>query len=184
LRGWRGGGDGLGFRVEGYGLEAFELAEGVAVVALGGVDHALEAGEGVVASGKGVSERGVAVECDGAFHCVCPDLGFGCGEAAEGPGGADEDIDEVALLGDGGVEALEIFVEEGIELGAIFAGNDEGLGIDAGLQGVHGGTGLALGGAWARGGVRVGAIGAAGFHRNEEGRPDWRSQPSAVRGTT
>jgi hypothetical protein len=74
------------------GLEAFEFVKGVAVVALGGVDHALEAGEGGVASGKGVSKRGVAVECDGAAH-LCPDLGFGGGESAEGPGGADEDID-------------------------------------------------------------------------------------------
>jgi hypothetical protein len=75
---------------------------------------------------------------------VVPDLGFGDGESAEGPGGADEDIDLVALV---------VFAGEGIELGAVLTGDDERLGIDTGFHGVHAGTGLALGGAGARGGV-------------------------------
>jgi hypothetical protein len=153
------------------GLEALEFAEGVAVVALGGIDHALEAGEGAVGILEGVSERGLLVEFVGGVHLVDEDLGFGGGEAAEGPGGAYENIDQVALLGDGGMEALEVLVEEGIEMAGFFAGNDEGLGIDAGFQGVHGGTGFARGGAWARGGVGMGAIGTGCFHKMMKAGP-------------
>ena len=100
-----------------------------------------------------MADGGILVELVRGLHLVAPDLRFGDGEAAEGPGGANEDIDEVALLGNSGAEALDVLVAEGVELGEIFAGNGEGLGVDAGFQGIHGGTGLALGGAGARGGV-------------------------------
>src|ERR1039457_630851 len=46
-------------------------------------------------------------------------------------------------------------------MGRIFAGNDQGLGVDAGFQGIHGGAGLARSGARARGG----AAGGAGLRR-------------------
>jgi hypothetical protein len=151
----RGGGRRIGGEIE--GLEAFELAEGVAAVALSGIDDALEAGEGFVAEGEGVPDRGVGAEFVGVLHLVGPDLGLGDGKAAEGPGGADDDVDEVALFGQSGLVALEVLVAERVEIGGIFAGNDEGLGIDAGFQGVQAGTGLALGGAGARGGVGMGA---------------------------
>jgi hypothetical protein len=127
LGSFRGGGcgglSGLDFLFERF--EAFELVEGVAVIALGPIDHALEAGEGAVAVGEGVTEGGGIVEFVGGVHLVDEDLGFGGGEAAEGPGGTDEDVDEVALLRDGGVEALEVLLEESVEVGAIFAGDDE-----------------------------------------------------------
>ena len=45
-------------------------------------------------------------------------------------------------------------------MGGIFAGNDYGLGVDAGFQGIHRGTGLAGSGARARGAVGMGATGA------------------------
>jgi hypothetical protein len=131
----------------------FKLEEGVAAIALSGIDDAVETGEGFVAEGEGVADRGVGAEFIHVLHLVDPDLGLGDGEAAEGPGGADDDVDQVALLGDGGVEALEVLVAERVEIGWIFAGNDEGFGIDAGFQGVHAGTGFALGGAGARGGA-------------------------------
>jgi hypothetical protein len=142
-----------GIEVDGDRLEAFELAEGVAEVALGGVDHALEAGEGAVAEGKGVAERGFGAEFVDGVHLEGKDLGFGDGEAAESPGGADQDIDEVALLGKIGTEALRVLVAQGVEMGGIFAWDDEGLGVDAGFQSIPAGAGLALGGAWACGGV-------------------------------
>jgi hypothetical protein len=146
--------------------EAFEIAEGIAEVALGGVDHALEAGEGAVREAEGMADGGILVEFVSAIHFVGKNLGFGDGEAAEGPGGADQDIDEVALLGDSGAEALEVLLEEGVEIGRIFAGDGEGLGVDAGFQRIHAGAGLALGGARTCGIVVMGAIGAGlrSFH--------------------
>jgi hypothetical protein len=60
---------------------------------------------------EGVAERGLLVELEGGVHFVNEDLGFGGGEAAEGPGGTDQDVNEVALLGDGGLETLEVLVE-------------------------------------------------------------------------
>src|ERR1017187_7474712 len=102
-----------------------------------------------------MADGGVLVEVGSAIHFVAKDLGFGDGEAAEGPGGADQDIDQVALLGKSGAEALEVLFSESSELLGIFAGNGEGLGIDAGFQGIHAGAGLALGGARARGGGRT-----------------------------
>ena len=118
-------GGGRGLEVEGKGLEAFQFVEGVAIVALGGIDASLEAREGAVAVVEGVTEWGVGVELVRALHFVDPDLGFGGGKTAEGPGGADQDIDLVALLGDSGAVALEVLVGEGGEMGGIFAGNDE-----------------------------------------------------------
>jgi hypothetical protein len=162
-------------------LEALELVEGVSQVALGGIDDALEAGEGAVAVVEGLTERSGGVECVPDIHFVGPDLGFGDAETAESPSGADQDIDQVALLRDGGAVTLEVLFEEGVEIGGIFAGNDEGLGVDAGFQGIHGGTGLARGGAWARGGAGTGAFGAwwTEFHRmdlpNRKGRAPRRN---------
>jgi hypothetical protein len=132
------------------GLEAFEFVEGVAVVALSGVDDALETAEDIAGRATGAAQFGGTGH---VFQLVLPDLGFGGGEAAEGPGGADEDIDLIALLGDFRLDALVVFLGEGVELEAILAGDDERLGIDTGFHGVHAGTGFALGGAGARGGV-------------------------------
>jgi hypothetical protein len=70
-------------------------------------------------------------------------LGFGVVEAAEGPFAADEVVDEGAGRGGGGVEALVILVDELLELGAVFVREDEGFGVDAGPEAVHGGSGLA-----------------------------------------
>ena len=116
-----GGGSGVGIE----GLEVFELVDGVADVALGGIDHALEAAESAVAEGEGLAESGFGVAFEDGVHLVGEDLGFGDGEAAESPGGADQDIDLVAVFGECGAEALEILVGEGVELVLLFAGDDE-----------------------------------------------------------
>jgi len=157
-------GEGGGWTTRGRAWRRSSSREGIAEVALGGVDHALETGEDAVGGSEGVAERGLLVELEGGVHLVDEDLGFGGGEAAEGPSGTDQDVNEVALLRDSGAVALEVLFGEGGEMGGIFAGDGEGLGVDAGFQGIHGGTGLARGGAWARGGVGVGAAGA-GFRR-------------------
>ena len=125
--------------------------DGDAVVALVGVDHALEALQGTAAAVEGLAERSLLAEDFGALYLADKDLSFDNGESAEGPGGADEGVDLVAMLGECGLEALVVFGGESVELGVIFAGDDEGLGVDAGFQGIHGGAGLALSGAGSRG---------------------------------
>jgi hypothetical protein len=113
--------------IEVESLEALEVAEGVAEVALGGIDYALEAGEGAVHEPEGMADGGVLVELHCGVHLIDIDLGFGGGQAAEGPGGADQDIDQIAPLGKSGVEALEVLFGEGGELLGIFTGNGEGF---------------------------------------------------------
>jgi hypothetical protein len=54
----------------------------------------------------------------------------------------DQGTDEHAALRRGRVEALLVFGEECFELSRIFAGDDLGLGVDAGLQGVEAGCGF------------------------------------------
>ena len=51
-----GGGFGIGVEGGFFGLEALEFLEGVAVVAVGAVDAALEAGEIVVVAEDGLTE--------------------------------------------------------------------------------------------------------------------------------
>jgi hypothetical protein len=151
----RGYGDGLRVGIVSFfGLEAAELLEGVVVVALGGVDAALETGELVGVLGEDVAE-GDVVDVDDAL----PELGFDGTEAAEEPLAVDEGVDEHALLGGGGAEAVVIFAGEFLEGGGEFAADELGLGVDAGLEGIHGGAGLALGGAGSGGFLRVEAIG-------------------------
>jgi hypothetical protein len=62
-----------------------------------------------------------------------PELGFDAAEAALGPLGGDESIDERTLVGVGGVEVEEEFRGEGFEFGGALAGDDVGMGVDAGL---------------------------------------------------
>jgi hypothetical protein len=175
--------------VEVEGLETFELTEGVAVVALGGINGALEAAEGAITVEERLAERSVVVGVVGGIDFVGPDLGFGGAEAAEGPDGADQDIDLIALGGGDGAVAGEVLFGEGGELRGIFAGNDEGLGVEAGFQGIHGGAGLTLGGAGAGGGMAWGAIGGdwsrfrhkevCGKDGGRKGRPcGWRCFPT------
>ena len=151
----RGYGDGLRVGIVSFfGLEAAELLEGVVVVALGGVDAALETGELVGVLGEDVAE-GDVVDVDDAL----PELGLDGAEAAEEPLAVDEGVDEHALLGGGGAEAAVIFAGEFLEGGGDFAADELSLGVDAGLESVHGGAGLALGGAGSGGFLCVEAIG-------------------------
>ena len=161
-RGWIEAGRVVGFERE--GLEAFELVERIAVVALGGVDEALETIESAIAMFEGLAERSVFVDFIGGFDFVGPDMGLGGTEAAEGPDAADEDIDLVALGGGDGAIVPVILVGEDGELRGIFPEDDEGLGVDAGFQGIHGGASLAGGGAGPGRGIAWGAMGADGLY--------------------
>jgi hypothetical protein len=121
--------------------------EGCLVGAVGGIDAALEPDEVLVGQLKGVAERRVLIEVKGVGHGPFPELGVGFGQTAELPLVADEAIDVVALLGGLGTEARDIFGGEGFEIGDIFAANDKGLSVNAGVKGILGRYGLALSGA-------------------------------------
>jgi hypothetical protein len=86
-------------------------------------------------------------------------LGFGVVEAAEGPLAADEVVDEGAGIGGGGLVVLVEVIDELLEVGAVFAGEDEGFGVEAGFEAVHGGGGLASDRGGAGGELGVAAIG-------------------------
>ena len=81
----------------------------------------------------GVDEIGVGEVFVEALDLVIPELGFDAAEAALGPLGGDEGVDERELDGVGGVEVEEEGRSEGFEFGGIFAGDDVGPGVDAGF---------------------------------------------------
>ena len=126
--------------------------EGVAVVALSGVNAALEAGEVVAVVAEGLGESDFE-------NRILPHLALDSAETAEEPFAIDESIDEHSLLGGGGAEALVVVVGELFELRDGFAGDGLGSGIDAGFEGVHGAAGLALDGAGSSGFLCVETIG-------------------------
>ena len=128
------------------------------VGALGGVDAALEAVEDFVVA---VVDLGHLEPGDGmveALDVVLPELRFEGAETALEPLGGDEGIDQGAHFGNGGLVAAVIFGGEKFERRRVFAGNDLGLCVNAGFQGIEADCGLALGRAWACGFLRVGRL--------------------------
>ena len=86
-------------------------------------------------------------------------LGLDLFEAALLPVGADHGIDVEGL---GGAKCRKLALvcgNEGVVIGGVFAGEDDGGGIDSVLQGVEAGGGLALGGAGSGRVLGVGAVG-------------------------
>ena len=79
-------------------------------------------------------------------------------QAALLPVGAEHGIDVESLGGGLGAEVAVVVGDEGVVVGGIFAGDDDGGGVDAVFQGIEAGGGLALGGAGSGGLRRVGAI--------------------------
>src|SRR5580704_14262562 len=92
-----------------------------------------------------------------------PGLGFHAAESAETQFTIDENIDETALGGVGGVEAFVVFGGELVESFGRFVEDDVGFGEDAVLKGVEAGFGFALGGAGSGGVLGVGAAGRGLF---------------------
>ena len=86
------------------------------------------------------------------------ELGFDAGIAAAVPVSGDEGFDEEILQGADGVEGLAVVEGEGLEFGGVFAGDDEGAGVNAGFEGIEAGNGLARVGAGAGGAERVEAV--------------------------
>ena len=128
------------------------------VGALEALAAALQAGEGLLAAFEGAAEDlvfgdgvvpvvGLGVLLADGSEIVFPELGFGLAEAAEGPLGIDEDVDEGALGGGLGLVVEEVLGGQGVEGGGVFATDDLGFGVDAGFQGILGRGGLALSGA-------------------------------------
>ena len=80
-------------------------------------------------------------------------------EAAEEPLAADEVVNEAAGFGGGRVVELVILVDEALEVGELLGGEDEGFGVEAGFEGVHGRGGLACDRGGAGGFLGVAAVG-------------------------
>ena len=93
-RGWPrrlGRGLGVGKRAV-FGLEVLEFLEGVAVVALGGVDAPLEAGEILGVIPESLGEFDLRFGLQGELGALLPELGFDDTETAEEPFGVDEGV--------------------------------------------------------------------------------------------
>jgi hypothetical protein len=121
----------------------FESLEGAHSGAAGGVDAVLESGEGVGVAREGLSHGELFRVAVFILVLVSPHLGLGFVEAAEGPLTANEVVDETAGIGGGGAVLLVVVFDELLEVGDVFVGEDEGFSVNAGLEGVHGGGGLA-----------------------------------------
>lgn len=135
--------------------EAFEIA---AVGAGGGIDAALEVGEGAVDGGVGDGE-GMGVVAWDAAQVMIPDMSFDVGKAFEERGVVGDGGDEELLVGGSGLEAAEEGAFEGSEGVGVFAGDGAGFGEDAVLEGVEVDGGFAGGGAGSGGFAGVATIG-------------------------
>jgi hypothetical protein len=86
-------------------------------------------------------------------------LSFGGAVAAEEPLAVDDLIEVEAGFGGVGEVALVVVVDELLEVGKFLGREDEGLGVDAGFEGIHGGGGFACDRGGAGGFLRVAAVG-------------------------
>jgi len=126
-----------------FGFELFEVLEGALAGAAGAIDAPLELAEGFGLAAGGLTEGVLVVGSPGVLVVECPQLGFGLMQTALEPLAADEVVDEGTGFGGGGIVVLVVLADEQFEFGEFFGGKDEGFGVDAGFQGVHGGGGLA-----------------------------------------
>jgi len=94
-----------------------------------------------------VSEGGGRVEVGGVGQFVLDELGFEYAEAAHEADGVDDGVEGIALVRGDGLMVFVVFGAEGFECVGIFAGEEDGLGVDAGFEGIEARAGFALGGA-------------------------------------
>ena len=87
------------------------------------------------------------------------ELRFEGAEAALQPLGGDKGIDQGADFGSGGLVAVMVLGGEERESRGVLAGDDLGLGVNAGFQGIEADCGLALSGAWTSGSLRIEPVG-------------------------
>ena len=112
----------------GFGLELLELLEvlqGLAGGAARALDAPLELGEGFAAVGGGLTEGVFGVGTVVFLVVVGPDLGFGGAQAALEPLTIYKVVDQGAGFGGGWIVALVVFVDELLEVGEFFGGEDE-----------------------------------------------------------
>ena len=137
-------------------LEVLEDFEGTEIHAVSRINAPLNAGKGIeggmesVAEGGtvldgGIDEFGVRKVFVEAFDLIVPELGFDAAEAALGPLGGDESVDESELVEVGGAKVEVKCGGESFELGGIVAGDDVGTGVNAGFEGVERRGGFACG---------------------------------------
>jgi hypothetical protein len=112
--------------------------------------------------GGGVAEGGAVevVGCGAFGEESAIDFGFGALEAALLPVAADEGVDVELFEGGLGMELAVVVDSELLVGGSVFAGDDDGLGVEAMFERVEAGSVLALGGAGTGGFLRVGAVGS------------------------
>jgi len=152
----RGDQDERGRRIEGgtLGFEQTQLVEVAMESAVGGVHAALETAQLAAGIDVGLADDGVIVEVStfGEVGLVWDfgdhDFDFDAAKAAEDELAVSEAVHQGAFFGSAGLVADVVFVAEDGAFGGVFPGEDLGLGLDAGFQGIRGGAGLALGGAW------------------------------------
>src|SRR6185369_11126368 len=136
---------------------AAEFGVGTVPGALEGGDLALHAGEEF--GGRGSGEEGGGQGCAGSFgEEGAVEVSLDALEAALLPVGAEHGVDVEGLGWGLGAEVAVVAGGESVVVGGIFAGDDDGGGVDAVFQGIEAGGGLALGGAWSGGLLRVGAV--------------------------
>jgi hypothetical protein len=69
------------------------------------------------------------------FDFVAEHGGFDFGDAAQAPAGGDHGFDQLDFDGAGGGELIELGLEEALEVGAGFVGEDDGCGREGGGAG-------------------------------------------------
>jgi len=150
-----------------------ELSESAVASAACGVDASLDEAEGLCVLGDDLALAvGVGDGAEALVILVIPEGSFRGIEAAKGPFAADEVVHEAAGLGGGGLIVGVIFAGELLEVGGVFAGDDDGLGVEAGFEGVHRGGGLARDGGGAGGFLGVATVGGELlFRRHMRGLP-------------
>ena len=159
-------------------LELEEIAEGARVGTAEAGFRAMQEGE-VVPVGQGFEGAGKGF--DGGWRVVRElffardgggeELGFDEGDTVQPPLGGDHFVDQVKLDRAAGLELLEVGCLEGVELGGVFGGEDEGFRSEAVFEGVLGGAGAAGFGGRAAGFCAVGAGGFGfGWHMGLGGR--------------
>jgi hypothetical protein len=136
----------------------FEIQEGALAGAAGAVEAPLELAEGFGPLAGDLTEGIFVIGLEAVLVVVCPKLGFGGTEAALEPLAVDEVVYEGAGVGGGGVMVVVILFDEEFEIGEFLGGEDEGFGVDAGFEGIHGGRGFACDGGGAGGLLGIAAV--------------------------
>jgi hypothetical protein len=141
---------------------ALQFFERAIVRALGGIDAALQASEGVEPALEDMTKRVVVIDAVFLFLSFVgmksPELGLDATQTAKLPIGVHERIDQETLERTVGLELPMVIGGERFEGSGIFAGDDLRFGVDAGLESVEAGYGLPLRRAGASRFLRIAAI--------------------------